>query len=517
MQKLFKKNFLNCLYIIFLGAISSYSLPPYNYFIINFLTFSLFFIFLYKKKKKSFNNKYFFKYGWFFGFGYFLFSLYWIAISLTFDQSFKFLIPVAIILLPTFLAIFYGLITYFFAIFYSKNIVSSFFIFSILFGTIEFIKGSIFTGFPWNLIAFSFSSSIYFIQVLSIIGTYSFNLICISLFTVPALFILRKSKKEIVVCFFFVLMSVGFLIFGNKKVNNFDSLESVKKSYRIKAISSNISLDRFYSKQDELKIINELIELSSPTKIEPTIFLWPEGIIPDSYLREMYIYKNLFSNSFGEDDLIIMGLNSFKEKNEKNLFFNSMAIFNNKLDVIENYNKINLVPFGEFTPFENILSLIGFKTVTNNYQSFSSGDSRIPLNVKNRKIDLNLLPLICYEIIYSGKLSRNNNFDYIVNISEDGWFGNSIGPTQHFSHSIFRSIESGKYIIRSANNGISAIINPMGIVEQEVEFGSTGSVELSETKLIKSTPFMLYGNKIFLILILIYIFLIFSFNKLKHE
>jgi apolipoprotein N-acyltransferase len=194
-----------------------------------------------------------------------------------------------------------------------------------------------------------------------------------------------------------------------------------------------------------------------------------------------------------------------------------MAIFNNKLDLIENYNKVKLVPFGEFIPFESILSSTGLKTITNKYQSYSSGEARVPLNLKNSKIDLNLLPLICYEITYSGKLSRNNNFDYIINISEDGWFGNSIGPKQHFAHSIFRSIESGKYIIRSANNGISAVINPIGFVEQKVEFGLTGYVELSENKLVKSTPFMLYGNKIFLMLILIYIFLIFSFNRIKYE
>lgn len=517
LSNLFKKNFLNSFYIIFLGAISSYSLPPYNYFIINFITFSLFFIFIFNKKKETSNTKSFFKYGWYFGFGYFLFSLYWISISLTFDQDFKFLIPVTIILLPAFLAIFYGLITYLFSTLYSKNVVSSFLIFSILFGIIEFIRGSILTGFPWNLISFSFSNNIYFIQILSIIGTYSFNLICISLFTIPALFILRNSRTEIIICSFFILVSAAFLIFGKIKNDNFSSLESVKNSYVIKAISPNISLNRFYSKQDELKIINELIELSAPSKIEPTIYLWPEGIIPDSYLRDMSIYKNLFLNKFGEDDLIIMGINSIETKNNKNLFYNTMAVFNYKLDIIAKYNKVNLVPFGEFIPLESIFSLIGLKTVTNSYQSFSSGERRIPLNVRNSKIDLNLLPLICYEIIYSGKLSRENNFDYIINISEDGWFGNSIGPKQHFSHSIFRSIESGKYIIRSTNNGISAIINPMGIIEQEVEFGSTGYVELSKSKLVKSTPFMLHGNKVFLILTLIYIFFIFSFNRLKHE
>jgi apolipoprotein N-acyltransferase len=212
-----------------------------------------------------------------------------------------------------------------------------------------------------------------------------------------------------------------------------------------------------------------------------------------------------------------MGLNSMENRKDENLYFNSMAVFNNNLDLIQKYNKVNLVPFGEFTPFENILAFIGFKTITNEYKSFSSGNIREPLNIKNEKIDLSLLPLICYEIIYSGKLFKDTNFDYIINISEDGWFGNSIGPKQHFSHSIFRSIESGKYVIRSANNGISAVINPIGIVEQKVEFSSTGFVELSESKSIKSTLFTLYGNIIFLIVILLYIFLIFSFIKLTNE
>ena len=517
MLKLFKKNFSDLLYIFFLGAISSYSLPPYNFFIINFITFSLFFIFIFNKKKIIYRNKSFFKYGWLFGFGYFLTSLYWISISLTFDKSFKFLIPLSLILLPAFLAIFYGLITYLFSIFYSKNVVSSFFIFSILFGIIELIRGFIFTGFPWNLIAFSFSESIYFIQILSVIGTYAFNLICISFFTVPALLILKKSRKEIIVSLFFIAVFVSFFIFGNLKNNEFNLLKTVKNHYVVRAISSNISLDRFYTKQDELKIINELITLSNPEKKLPTIFLWPEGIIPDSHLRNMNIYKDLFLRNFGNDDLIIMGLNSTKKKNGKDLFFNSMAVFDNKLNLIQNYNKVNLVPFGEFIPFENVLSSIGFKTITNEYQSFSSGKTREIINIKNDNIDLNLLPLICYEIIYSGRLSKDKDFDYIINISEDGWFGSSIGPKQHFAHSVFRSIESGKYIIRSANNGISAIVNPVGVIEKQVKFGKTGYIDFIGGKTIKKTPFSSYGNKIFIILILLYIFLIFSFNKITDE
>ena len=127
------------------------------------------------------------------------------------------------------------------------------------------------------------------------------------------------------------------------------------------------------------------------------------------------------------------------------------------------------------------------------------------------------MKLICYELIYSGELYKSNKFDYIINISEDGWFGDSIGPKQHFVHGIFRSIESGKYIIRSTNNGISAIINPSGKLDKSVNFGDTGYIDFVESKIVKTTIFSKYGNKIFIFLILLYIFLIFSFNRIKNE
>ena len=509
--------FLESVYLIFLGAISAFSLPPYNYFIINFITFTLFFIFIFNKKKKLLKGKYFLFYGWLFGFGYFLSGLYWISISLTFDKNFSFLIPFAIILVPTFLGIFYGLFTYLFSVFYSKKIIVSFLIFSILFAVIEFIRGFVLTGFPWNLIAFSFSKNLNFIQILSIIGTYSFNLICISFFTCPAIFILKKSKKEFFICCFFIVTAIAFLVFGTIKNDKYELVKETKHEYVIRIVSSNISLDRFYKEQDELKIINEIITLSNPKNNQKTIFLWPEGIIPYSYLGDMKIYKDLFLDNFSNNHLIIMGINNLENNGDKDLYFNSLAVFDNQLNLIESYNKIKLVPFGEFVPFENILSYVGLKTITNNYQSYSKGFDREILNLKIDKFNLSLLPLICYEIIYSGKLFDNNKFDYIINISEDGWFGKSIGPKQHFAHSIYRSIESGKYIIRSANNGISAIINPNGTIENQLKFGTTGYIDFTESKTIKNTLFSKYGNKIFIILILLYIFLIFSFNKIIDE
>jgi len=517
LKNLFKKNYYNLIYLFLLGCACTFSLPPYNYFIINFITFSLFFIFIFNKKKIHTSNNTFFIYGWLFGFGYFLCSLYWISISLTFDESFSYLIPIATILIPAFLAVFYGLITYLFSILYSKKVVLSFLIFSILFGTIELIRGFVFTGFPWNLIAFSFSENTNFIQILSVIGTYSFNLICISLFTCPAILILKKSRKEILLSFIFIIIAFIFLIFGNIKNKKFELKESNKFDYVIRAISPNIKLDRFYSGKDELQIINELISLSNPQANKPTIFLWPEGIISDTYLDDIKIYEKVFSKNFSENHLIIFGINNLKIEDNKNTYFNSLGVFDNHLNLIDSYNKINLVPFGEFLPFENILSTLGLKTVTNNYQSFHKGNKRKPIDIINRKYSLSLLPLICYELIYSGQLYKDQSFDYIINISEDGWFGKSIGPEQHFTHGIFRAVESGKYIVRSANNGISAIINPLGNIDQQIKFGNTGYIDFAQSKLVETTPFSKHGNKIYIFLILLYIFLIFSFNRIKNE
>ncbi len=268
-----KRNIiLDFFFLLILGALSSLSLPPLNFFLINFFTFSIFFIFLFKNLDNS-NKKIFFLYGWFFGFGYFLTNIYWITISLTFDQDFNFLIPIALILIPAFLALFYGFVTFIFYIFSFKNVISAFFLFSLLFGLVEFIRGNILTGFPWNLIVYSFSDNINFLSFLSVVGTYSLNLLVISFFIAPAIYILRKSKKEIVVFIIFLLFPILLLIYSTSYKNFFLSNELKENPFTIRVISSNISLDRFYKNIDTENVINELIDISSPDPEKKNFFL----------------------------------------------------------------------------------------------------------------------------------------------------------------------------------------------------------------------------------------------------
>tara|TARA_B100000900_G_C20583026_1_gene718359 strand:+ start:603 stop:2183 length:1581 start_codon:yes stop_codon:yes gene_type:complete len=510
--KLSKKLSLDSIFLIFLGMLTSLSLPPFNYFLINFFTFTLFFVFLFKRLNSQKVRKFYFLYGWLFGFGYFVTNLYWISISLTFDQSLKFLIPLAIFLIPAFLALFYGMVTYCFSKLKKKNAINSFLIFSLLFGIFEFIRGSVLTGFPWNLIAYSFSSQLEIISITSIIGTYGFNLFCISLFISPALLILKDSKKQIGLFVFFIVCLLSFYVYGSYYKNKFNKADLIVHDYKVRAIGSSIGLDRYYSSNNQISVIEELIRISKPNDDEKTIFIWPEGILPNISQKELIDYSWLFENKFNQNHILAIGINSQISDENSTEYFNTFSIYDHKLNLLNSYNKINLVPFGEFLPFESLFSKIGLKVITNNYQSYSRGKKRDIIEIKSEEISLKILPLICYEIIYSGRIFNEINFDVIINISEDGWFGKSIGPKQHFNHSIFRSIESGKYIIRSANNGTSAIINPIGEVEKSLDLNENGFIDFKEERKIQPTVFSKLGNKIFVYLILLYIFFIFSTN-----
>ncbi len=510
MVNLRKKLFIDSIFLILLGVATSLSLPPFNFFFINFFTFTLFFTFLYKKLDSQKIKKFFFLYGWLFGFGYFVSNLYWISISLTFDQNFKFLIPIAIFLIPTFLAIFYGLVSYIFMILKIKKIINSYLVFSLIFAIFEFIRGSILTGFPWNLIAYSFLNQLEIISITSIIGTYGFNLFCISLFCCPVLLIYKESYKEVGVFVFFILCLIFFYLHGTFYKKNFYTKNNINYDYKIRAINSNIGIDRFYSNDNPVIVIEELIKISDPNLDEKTIFIWPEGILPNVSQEELVEYKWLFENRFSQNHLLALGINKKIVTDKSVKYFNTFSIYDHELNLINSYNKMNLVPFGEFLPFEDFFSKIGLKTITNNYQSYSKGNTRDIIEIKKDNFFLKILPLICYEIIYTGKIFKKNDFDLIINITEDGWFGKSIGPEQYFAHSIFRSIESGKYVIRSANNGTSAIINPIGEIEKSLDLNDNGFIDFTTEKKIQPTVFSKFGNKIFGLLILLYIFFIFS-------
>ncbi len=506
MTHILDNKFLIIITLFFLGLLSSFSLPPYNFFLINFFTFPfLFYILVFNLNRNLINN---FLVGWFYGFGYFLSNLYWISNSLKFDKNFENLIILSILLIPFLLSIFYGLFSYLLKFFNVKMNFSSILIFSLSLSIVEYIRGTIFGGFPWNLISFSLVNITSSLQILSFIGTYSLNLLVITFYTLPIIILFKiKNLEKFKILLSAVLILLLNVYYGFNKIEEIESQPKKVIFPSIKLVSPKFDIERFFTGEPIEDKINELIEISYPLD-KDLLLVFPEGITNIGEINQLD--KNFYnvSNQLTDKSKIILGITLDDGKK----LFNSLAIFNKQFKLEDKYYKNKLVPFGEFLPFEKFLSNFGVKKITDGYKSFSSSTERNILSIG----EISFLPLICYEIIFSGALTKNrDSYDFILNISEDGWFGNSIGPVQHFNHSIFRSIEEGKDVLRVANNGITAHISLNGKVNKMLNTTQKGSLEINSVSRAFPTFFSIYGNKIFFCLVFFYITLIFFLKRIK--
>ena len=489
----FLKSDFNLLVFFVLGFLLSFSLPPYNYVSLCFLVFPILLYVL--KINQSRNSKSFFLFGTLFSFGYFFSNLYWISNSLNFDPEVSILKPFAILGLPFCLSLFYGLGFYFLKKYFRFDF---FFIlsFSIILSLVEYLRSYI-TGFSWNLFAYALSDELESIQILNIIGTFGLNFLAILFFCFPFLFFCKSKTRSIIRIIAFIILIFANYFYGSSRLET----KLIKKNQNILIVQPNESLLEIINYPEDY--IDNLIKISNP-KIQKdnTIFLWPEGSY--SFLKQNN-FSNIIKKNFRDNQKIILGGNTIDE----NRIYNTFLVYNSNGKQIDYYRKIHLVPFGEFIPFVNLLSKLNLKKVTFGYQSFSRGNNREVLKINDNKI----LPLICYEIINTGNINLNRqHYELILNISEDAWFSRSIGTHQHFAHSIFRSIEEGKHIFRSTNQGISSSINPLGKIIFKSNM-SKQSIYIGDYYLLNyKTIFSIIGNLMFFLLIF-FSLLIIIFSK----
>ena len=507
------RYFILFIFPFFIGSLSVLSFQPFNLTIINFIIFPLFFYIIVhiSKKSQSFYRKKPYKinlflFGLSFGFGFYLSGVSWIVNSLTFDDSFRILIPFGLILIPLFLSLFIAIPI----LLIGQNLrfnFSSLIIFSGTLAFSDYLRAKLLTGFPWNLWAYSTSWILEIIQILNLIGLYAYNLIVVTLFTLPIIIFFKISNtKKILILSTSVLFILTLYIYGDFTLNkNERFLETTENKKLIKVISPNFELKYGLQKDEIEDRLKKIIRYSEPNKEKKTLFIWPEGVFSSYSYNEILIFKELIKNSFSKNHFIILGSNKFDSISGQ--YFNSMLVLDNNLKIIDYYNKRRLVPFGEFLPFENFLNNFGLKKITEGHGSFSKGKTNKSISLDN----LSILPLICYEIIFTDLVQKSNDeINLIVNISEDGWFGDTIGPNQHFSKSIFRAIESNTFLLRSANKGISAIIDNKGKIVKQLNRNEAGNIEL-EIPLIKSNKNK--NDLIFFSLLITYLFIFFIYKK----
>ena len=507
LEKYLNNRFL-ILYVtpFILGSLTVFSFQPFNYTLINFFILPIFFyliVYIKKKSKSTYRKKPYKKnlliFGTIFGFSFYLSGIFWITYSLTFDENFKILIPITLIFIPLFLSLFFGLTTLIIGPFLSLNF-SSILIFSGAFAFSDFVKAKVLTGFPWNLWAYSFSWAVEVIQILNLIGLFAFNLIIITLFTFPAvLFFKINSSKKIFSLIFAVLTFFSLYIYGNYSINqNNIFIKSKKEKFNIKVVSPNFNLEYGLSTNEIENRLKKLVRYSEPNKNMKTLFIWPEGPLSGYSYEEVLQFKEIITNNFSANHFIALGINRLNKT--KKQYYNSLIVIDNNFQILQQYNKQKLVPFGEFLPFAKLLNKLGLKKITEGHGSFLKGGKQ-----KNIVIDnLNILPMICYEVIFTKLIQKAHiNTNLVINISEDGWFGDTIGPHQHFAKVIYRAIEQNSFLIRSANKGISAIIDNKGKVIKKLDVNEAGNIEL-EVPMIQSK----YKNKndlIFFVLLFTYL------------
>jgi apolipoprotein N-acyltransferase len=375
----------------------------------------------------------------------------------------------------------------------------------------DYFRSKILTGFPWNLWAYSTSWVNEILQILNITGLYLYNLLVIISFSLPIIIFFKINFiKKIIYFSFFSIVLLSLYIYGNYEINkNNKFIKQNKDSIFVKIVSPNFDLKYGLSKQEIEEKLKKLIKYSDPDKKQKTLFIWPEGVFSGYSFEEVKIFKEIINKNFSEKHHIIFGANRLDKKSGS--FFNSMFVINYNFEIIQSYNKRKLVPFGEFLPFDEFLNNFGLKKITEGYGSYLRGSKSN--NIKIEKI--NILPLICYEVIFTSLIQKSEDeTNLIINISEDGWFGNTIGPNQHFAKSIFRAIENNTFFLRSANKGISAIIDNKGNIIRQLNRNERGNIEF-DVPLIKSNK--IKNDLIFFGLLITYLLIFFIYKKKKCE
>lgn len=398
--------------------------------------------------------------GYFFGFGFFLAGLYWICIGVSvYISQFWWAIPFALFGLPCFLGFYFAFLGYC-SFFFAKK---PFFInsFSCLWIIFELLRTYLFTGFPWNLIGYSMAFSDEVIQSASIVGIYGIGLIVVLSFA-NIYYLLEASYSKFSINLGMLLVIWGSIFYyGNYRLT---ANPTAYTSTKVRLVQPSIAQTDKWTMELFWSNFNLHKELSTEnhTNFVPDLIIWPESavILQPTFVKVYNALKSVVSDS---NAILITGgvTDNFSDPSRSdNKMFASIYAIDQKGQLAFDYHKSHLVPFGEYVPLSSFLPI---SKLTPGDIPYSPGPSGEVVNLS--RYNLQIRPLLCYEIIFPGEvLMDNRKADVILNLTNDAYYGNSSGPYQHFYMAKLRAVENGLPIIRVANNGISGIIDSVGRV-----------------------------------------------------
>jgi len=443
--------------------------------------------------------------GWAWGFGHFLGGLYWVGYAFLVDaMAHAWQIPIVECVLPGGMALFPALACAAAAMLWRPG-PARIFILAACYGAVEWLRGHVLTGFPWNLPAYGWSASLGVLQSTALFGAYGLSLLSV-LFgaSLAELFAARRAAiLPAAMAALFALLWIG----GDIRVAATPT--AYVPNVRLRIVQPDIPQREKYLAQYRMRNWRTLIGLSIAGKA-PTHLIWPEAAPPFLLARQPEALDDIALLT-GRNTVLLTGAVRV-ESGDPVRFFNSFYVFGHGGQLLAATDKFHLVPFGEYLPLAWLFDALGISKLVDSPGDFTPGDGPRTVDVPGAPP---AGPLICYEILFPGAVVGARRPGWLVNITDDSWFGppSSIGPYQHFQTARVRAIEEGLPVARAANTGISAVIDPLGRVIASLGPGEKAALDVQLPQALQSTLYARLGDATFAFLLLLCLLLGFAWPR----
>jgi apolipoprotein N-acyltransferase len=439
--------------------------------------------------------------GWCFGLGYFVPGLYWIGYAFLVDApTFAWLMPFAILGLPAYLALFMALGFALARLFWTRDAARVIALAASLTMS-EWLRGHALTGFPWNSLGYALSEPLALAQTASLIGLWGLTFLTVAIFASPAVLIdgTSRGRKPWVAPALALIVLLSMTVFGAIRLSRQPTL--MLTNTRLRIMQPNLQQDARFNYGAKADVMKKYLTLSdrasgpqSTGVRDVNILIWPESAFPFFLTREADAMAQI-SDLLPKGTVLITGsvrAPDVPPGTRITRAYNSIYVIDRDSNVLSVYDKLHLVPFGEFLPFQDLMEKIGFEQLTRVQGGFIPGTRRRSMEVPNAP---RMLPLICYEVVFPGHVvERGDRPGWIVNLTNDGWFGISSGPYQHLQQARMRAIEQGLPLVRAANTGISAVIDPVGRTVASLGLGLEGVLDSGLPAAIPPTAYARAGD-----------------------
>lgn len=433
--------------------------------------------------------------GWLFGFGYFLAGLWWIGAAFLVEADrFAWLMPFAVLAMPLGLALFTGIGTALAALFWSDRFRRVLLLASCLM-LADWVRGHVLTGFPWNSFGYGIAGSEALSQSASLVGLYGLSFLTVAIASTPALLAdvrpLHQRLKAVVSA---VLVLCAMAVFGTVRL-----WQPVPPAtdLDIRIVQPAIAQEDKWRPDLRDEIFQTLLDMSeAPLGGEARVgqkrlIVWPESAVPFLLTQEPGALFRI-GKALGSSSELVTGAVRSEPGAVGTSYYNSVYVLGSDGTVRGIYDKVRLVPFGEYVPFKPLLETLGITNLAGPLDGFEAGYQSRVLSTSE---SFSFLPMICYEAIFPGLPGiAGEEPSFLLNVTNDAWFGQTPGPYQHFSQARLRAIETGLPLIRAANTGISAIIDGRGSVVARLGVFESGLIDGRLPQRLGNTLYSITGD-----------------------